>query len=71
MGIDIFKCDNCNDSVSEQQKLVMKEFKENQKIIKERKLEKYYHLYRYDNEVLQKLGDNYRTNAKLLMKIDE
>ena len=71
MGIDIFKCDNCNDSVSEQQKMVMKEFKENQKIIKERKLEKYYHLYRYDNEVLQKLGDNYRTNAKLLMKIDE
>ena len=71
MGIDIFKCDNCNDSVSEQQKLVMKEFEENQKIIKERKLEKYYHLYRYDNEVLQKLGDNYRTNAKLLMKIDE
>jgi hypothetical protein len=70
MGIDIIKCDNC-DTISEEQKMRMKEFEENQNIIKERKLEKYYWFKNYDNEVLKKLGENYRTNSKLLMKIDD
>ena len=70
MGIDIIKCDNC-DTISEEQKMRIKEFEENQNIIKERKLEKYYRLRNYDNEVLKKLGENYRTNSKLLMKIDD
>ena len=43
MGIDIIKCDNC-DTISEEQKMRIKEFEENQNIIKERKLEKYYRL---------------------------
>ena len=61
MGIDIIKCDNC-DTISEEQKMRIKEFEENQNIIKERKLEKYHRLRNYDNEVLKKLGENYRTN---------
>ena len=69
MGIDIFKCDNCN-TLSEEEKMKIKEYQEKKE--REKILEKYYKLeYLYDIEALKKLGENFRINSELLMKIDD
>ena len=70
MGINIIKCDNC-DSLTEEQKMIIKEYEENEKISKERDLNRYYRLRYLGIEAIQKLGNNFRSNAKLLLKIDD
>ena len=70
MGIDTFKCINC-DTLTEEQKAIKKEYEENQKIIRERNLNKYRRLENLDIEALKKLGENYSFNANLLVKIDD
>ena len=67
MGIG---CSNCLAEYKEQEKKKKEEY-ENQKIIKERKLERYYRLHYLDYEAIKKLGENYRTNVQLLLKIDD
>jgi len=67
MGIG---CSNCLAEYEEQEKKKKEEY-ENQKIIKERKLERYYRLHYLDVEAIKKLGENYRTNVQLLLKIDD
>ena len=70
MGIDMFKCINC-DTLTEEQKAIKKEYEESQKIIRERNLNKYRRLENLDIEALKKLGENYSFNANLLVKIDD